>query len=154
MNLIPDEELNTKSFFNLTPMVDFLFLIVALFATLALTRTALFDSEIQLAKIKESDAITPFPDNVRIVNLCVGKTGNYKWVTEFNEYTMEGIPAILQELSKQEQLGILSSDKTQTKILLHIDKQTEWDPVAQLVYSLKKTGYFAYPVYEFASSTN
>lgn len=154
MSLIPDEELKTKSFFNLTPMVDFLFLIVALFATLALTRTALFDSEIQLAKIKESDAPSASSKNAHIVNLCVGKTGSYKWVTEFNEYTMEGIPAILQELSKQEQLGILPNDKTLTKILLHIDKQTEWDPVAQLVYTLKKTGYLAYPVYEFASSTN
>lgn len=153
MNLIPDEEIKTKSFFNLTPMVDFLFLIVALFATLALTRTALFDSEIQLAKIKEADALPHTSSNAHVVNLCVGKTGNYKWVTEFNEYTMEGIPAILQELSKQEQLGVLPNDKSQTKILLHIDRQTEWDPVAQLVYSLKKTGYLAYPVYEFTSTT-
>jgi biopolymer transport protein ExbD len=153
MNLIPDEELKTKSFLNLTPMVDFLFLIVALFATLALTRTALFDSEIQLAKIKDSD--TPASSqNAYVINLCVGKSGNYKWVTEFNEYTMEGIPSILQELSKQERLGILPDDKAQTKILLHIDKKTEWEPVAQLVYSLKKTGYLAYPVYEFTSSTN
>jgi biopolymer transport protein ExbD len=135
-------------------MVDFLFLIVALFATLALTRTALFDSEIQLAKIKESDTTSTASENFHVVNLCVGKAGNYKWVTEFNEYTLEGIPAILQELSKQEQLGILPTNKGQTKILLHIDKQTEWDPVAQLVYSLKKTGYFAYPVYELASATN
>lgn len=89
MNLIPDEELKTKSFFNLTPMVDFLFLIVALFATLALTRTALFDSEIQLAKVKESDAHPTPSDNAHVVNLCIEKSGSYKWVTEFNEYTID-----------------------------------------------------------------
>ncbi len=153
MDLIPDEELKTKGFFNLTPMVDFLFLVIALFATLAFTRTALFDSELSLAKIQESSAPAPSrQDDVHVVNLCIGKSGQYKWITEFNEYSMEGIPSILQELSKQQDLGILPSDKTKTKILLHIDKQTEWDPVAQLVYSLKKTGYVAHPVYELANN--
>ena len=153
MDLIPDEELRTKGFFNLTPMVDFLFLVIALFATLAFTRTALFDAELDLAKIKDS-AVSPSSrdQDVHIINLCVGKTGEYKWITEFNEYSMDGVPAILQELSKQQDLGMLPSDKAKTKILLHIDKQTEWDPVAQLVYSLKKTGYLAHPVYELANN--
>jgi biopolymer transport protein ExbD len=152
MDLIPDEELKTKGFFNLTPMVDFLFLVIALFATLAFTRTALFDVELDLAKIKESAPASSPQKDVHVINLCIGKTGQYKWITEFNEYSMDGVPAILQELSKQQDLGLLSSDKTKTKILLHIDKQTEWDPVAQLVYSLKKTGYFAHPVYELANN--
>jgi biopolymer transport protein ExbD len=152
MDLIPDEELKTKGFFNLTPMVDFLFLVIALFATLAFTRTALFDAELDLAKIKESSPTSSHQKDVHVINLCIGKTGQYKWITEFNEYSMDGVPAILQELSKQQDLGLLSADKTKTKILLHIDKQTEWDPVAQLVYSLKKTGYFAHPVYELANN--
>ncbi len=149
MDLIPEEELKTKGFFNLTPIVDFLFLIIALFATLAITRTALFDSEIALAKVQESGSRSPpLQGDLHIVNLSIGKSGLYKWITEFNEYTMDGIPSVLQELSKQRDLGLLPSDKTQTKILLHIDKQAEWDPVAQLVYSLKTTGYLAHPVYE------
>lgn len=152
MDLIPDEELKTKGFFNLTPMVDFLFLVIALFATLAFTRTALFDAELDLAKIKESAPASSHQKDVHVINLCIGKTGQYKWITEFNEYSMDGVSAILQELSKQQDLGLLSSDKTKTKILLHIDKQTEWDPVARLVYSLKKTGYLAHPVYELANN--
>ena len=152
MDLIPDEELKTKGFFNLTAMVDFLFLVIALFATLAVTRTALFDSEISLAKVKESNSPQVNKGDFHIINLCIGKTGQYKWITEFNEYSLDGIPSILQELSKQQELGILPADKTLTKILLHIDKQTEWDPVAQLVYSLKQTGYLAHPVYELASN--
>ncbi len=153
MDLIPDEELKIKGFFNLTPIVDFLFLVIALFATLAITRTALFDSEISLAKIKESDSLTPSPQsNLHIIHLSIGKNGQYKWITEFNEYSMEGIPSVLQELSKQQDLGVLPSDKGMTKILLHIDKQTEWDPVAQLVYSLKTKGYIAHPVYEIKNN--
>lgn len=152
MDLIPDEELKTKSFFNLTPIVDFLFLVIALFATLAVTRTALFDSEISLAKVNDSLEAPTNKGDYHVINLCVGKTGQYKWVTEFNEYTMDGIPSILQELAKQQEQGILPLDKAKTKVLLHIDKQTEWDPVAQLAYSLKKTGYLAHPVYELASN--
>jgi len=149
MDLIPEEELKTKGFFNLTPIVDFLFLVIALFATLAITRTALFDSEIALAKVTESATRSPaLQGDIHIVNLSIGKSCLYKWITEFNEYTMDGIPSVLQELAKQQDLGLLPSDKAQTKILLHIDKQAEWDPVAQLVYSLKTTGYLAHPVYE------
>jgi biopolymer transport protein ExbD len=150
MDLIPDEELKSKSSINLTSMVDFLFLVIALFATLAITRTALFDSEISLAKIHSLDASSK--DLIQTIHLSVTKNGTYKWVTEFNEYRMEGIPAILQELSKQQSQGILGADKSKTKILLHIDKQTEWDPIAQLVYSLKKTGYMVHPVYELANN--
>ena len=83
-----------------------------------------------------------------VVNLSVGKAGNYKWITEFNEYSMDGIDAVVQELLKQEDIGVLSSNKSLTKVLLHIDKQAPWDPVAQLVYRLKTSGYLAYPVYE------
>lgn len=152
MDLIPEEELKTKSFLNLTPIVDFLFLVIALFATLAITRTALFDSEISLAKIQEENSSSsPHAEETHVINLSIGKSGEYKWITEFNEYTMDGIPAILQELSKQQDLGILSLDKAKTKILLHIDRQTEWDPVAQLVYSLKKMGYLSHPVYELTN---
>ena len=62
MDLIPDEELRPKSFLNLTPMVDFLFLVVAIFAILATTRTTLFDSEVSLAKVEEVKAISEKQD--------------------------------------------------------------------------------------------
>ena len=153
MDLIPDEELKTKGMINLAPMVDFLFLVVALFATLAITKTGLFDSEITLAKVKEKEMDALDKKNVHIINLSVTKAGQYKWVTEFNEYTMDGIPSILGELSKQQKLGVISDDKSKTKILLHIDKKAEWDPIAQLVCSLKKTGYLIHPVYEFDESS-
>ena len=152
MDLIPDDELKPKGLMNLTPMVDFLFLVIALFATLAVTRTALFDSEITLAKVKQTQTDPLDKKNIHIINLSVAKNGEYRWITEFNEYAMDGIPSILQELSKQQDLGILSSDRSKTKILLHIDRRTEWDPIAQLVYSLKKTGYLIHPVYEFEES--
>ena len=149
MDLIPEEELKPKGLMNLTPMVDFLFLVIAVFATLTVTRTALFDSEINLANVSKKEFTENAVENLDYtVNLGVTKAGEYKWITEFNEYLMQDIPSILQELSKQQQLSLLSSDNSKIKILLHIDKKAEWDPVVQLIYSLKKTGYPIHPVYE------
>lgn len=150
MSLIPDEELNKGSSFNLAPMVDFLFLVVAVFATLAVTRTALFDTEVNLVKVKQqksgsSDAAYA---NSYTINLSVTDNGRYKWITEFNEYYMENLQAIKEELSKQEQAGILPADKTKVKILLHIDKKAQWEPIAQAIFEIKKTGYSIHPVYE------
>ena len=149
MDLIPEEELKPKGLMNLTPMVDFLFLVIAVFATLTITRTALFDSEISLANVSKKEFTEAAVDTLDYtVNLGITKTGQYKWITEFNEYVMQDIPSILQELSKQQQLGLLSLDTSKIKILLHVDKKAEWDPVVQLIYSLKKTGYPIHPVYE------
>lgn len=150
MDLIPDDELKPKALLNLTPMVDFLFLVIAVFSILAITRTSLFDSEVQLAKVMEKDALYPEiqdPDSPTIT-LSVTQKGDYKWITEFNEYLMNTPSSILQELSTQEQLGLLPKEISKTKILLHVDKKAEWDSVVQLIYSLKKNGYHIHPVYE------
>jgi biopolymer transport protein ExbD len=149
MNLIPDEELRGKSSLNLAPMVDFLFLIVAVFATLAVTRAALFDSDINLVKVSQADESKEAVQmDFSVVNLGVTADGQYKWITEFNEYVMENIGAIQQELTKQQQLGLLPKEQQKTKVLLHVDKKAEWQPVIELIFSLKKSGFQISPVYE------
>ena len=149
MDLIPDEEIKPKGVMNLTPMVDFLFLVIAIFATLALTRTALFDSEVNLATVKEEGLLSsPLTNSNYTVILGVTKEGSYKWITEFNEYAMEGVSPILTELANQTELGLLPKDAESVRILLHVDKKAEWESITQLIYSLKKTGYTVRPVYE------
>lgn len=145
MDLIPDEELKTKTFVNLTPLVDFLFLVVAVFAVLAVTRTVLFDTEISLAKVTQTEE-NSLDKSVHVVNLSVNQYGKYKWITEFNEYSMENVTAVIQEVSRQQGLGSIPIEKT--KILLHIDKQAPWESVATLVCLLKKNGHVVHPVYE------
>lgn len=150
MNLVPDEELKGKSSLNLAPMVDFLFLIVAVFATIAVTRAALFDSEINLVKINqlERQENESASNDLYVINLAVTASGQYKWITEFNEFLMENIAAIEQELSKQQQLGLLPQENEKTKILLHVDKKAEWESIVQLIFSLKREGFQISPVYE------
>jgi hypothetical protein len=150
MNLVPEEELAGKSGFNLAPMVDFLSCDSGLCPPLQVTRAALFDSEVSLVKITDnSEAKKTFADSdLSIVNLAVTASGEYKWITEFNEYLMENTEAIEQELSKQEHMGLLPRDHTKIKVLLHIDKRASRMPIAQIIFTLKRTGFHVSPVYE------
>ena len=147
--MIPEEELNNRRGINLAPMVDFLFLILAVFAVLAVTRTALYDSEVNLVKM---DTQTPPPSMAEpqsgyTLILSIDESGQYKWVTEFNEYSLDGAQGVKRELLRQQELGILPKDKEKTKVLLHIDKNANWESVAKIIFAIKEAGYQINPVY-------
>jgi biopolymer transport protein ExbD len=149
MELIPHNELRPSQNFNFAPMIDFLFLMLALFATLTISRAALFDSEIHLVELTQSPGQLPIgatQENHQL-NLSITAEGKYKWITEFNQYPMDSTQAVQEELSKQYLMGSLSQDKTKTEILLHIDKQTPWQPIAEIIFAIKEVGFNAYPVY-------
>lgn len=150
MSIIPDEELRSQEKINLAPMVDFLFLVIAIFATLAVAKTALYDSEVSLVKVRPAKGDSPVAayNPSYMVVLTVTEKGEYKWISEFNEYYMDGIDAIQQELEKQQKLGLLPKENDKTKVLLHIDKNAKWEPVAELIYSVRKAGFKVHPVYE------
>ncbi len=150
MSLIPDEELKRQSSLNLAPMVDFLFLVMAVFATLAITRTALYDTDVNLVKLnslKQGRSLPAYSDSY-IINLSVTDKGEYRWITEFNEYLIEDVKAVKQEIAKQQELGLLPKDKERTKVLLHIDKNATWEPIAQLIFAIRDAGFHIHPVYE------
>ena len=150
MELIPHDELKPSPGFNFAPMIDFLFLMLSLFATLAISRAALYDSEVSLVELKpesNSSALKTRSDVCQI-NLSISSMGSYKWMTEFQEYPMESIAAVQEELARQYQIGALPQDKSKTEVLLHIDKQAPWAPVAQAIFSIRELGFSAHPVYE------
>ena len=150
MSIIPDEELKRYGSINLAPMVDFLFLVIAVFATLAITRTALFDSEVNLVKIHpaQENSVQKGYNESYIVNLSVTTEGRYKWITEFNEYLIDSVSGIQQELVKQQNLGLLPKETEKTKVLLHIDKDAKWEPIAQVIFAVRKVGFDIHPVYD------
>jgi biopolymer transport protein ExbD len=151
MSIIPEEELKGFGGLNLAPMVDFLFLVVAVFATLAVTKAALYDSEVKLVKVQPASDHSPFigQNDYYIINLSVNEKGEYKWITEFNEYLIEGVKGIQNELKKQQNLGLLPKDKEKTKVLLHIDKSAKWEPISQLIFGVRQSGFEIHPVYDF-----
>jgi biopolymer transport protein ExbD len=150
MNIIPEEEIKSYGSLNLAPMVDFLFLVVAVFATLAVTRAALYDNEIKLVKVHpaSSEASTTGQNDTYIVNLSVNEKGEYKWITEFNEYLIPTLAGIQKELKKQQSLGLIPQDANKTKVLLHIDKTAQWEPIAQAIFAVRQAGFEIHPVYD------
>lgn len=150
MDLIPHEEIRPANGFNFAPMIDFLFLMLSLFATLAISRTALFDTDIHLAEVKPGPGQTTIQTSkdVQQINLSISAQGSYKWVTEFQEHPMDNIQEIQKELARQYQIGALSRDKSRTEVLLHIDQNAPWKRIADLIFAVKELGFTAHPVYE------
>lgn len=147
--MIPEEELKRQKSVNLAPMVDFLFLILAVFAVLAVTRTALYDSEVNLVKM-DTQAPPPSMSGSQpgvTVLLSINHQGQYKWVTEFNEYLINNVEEIKKELYRQQDLGLLPQEKEKVKVLLHIDKEAQWDSVAKVIFAIKESGFQISPVY-------
>ncbi|HSX03946.1 MAG TPA: biopolymer transporter ExbD [Rhabdochlamydiaceae bacterium] len=151
MSLIPEEEIRLQRNINLAPMVDFLFLILVMFALFAVTRTALYDSEVSLVKGSSEQASLP-PDSAEeeltTVFLSINQNGQYKWITEFNEFLIEDVGTILEEIQKQQQLGFLPQENEKIKVLLHIDENATWHSIAQVIYTVKEAGFSIRPVYE------
>lgn len=149
MELIPHDELKPAHAFNFAPMIDFLFLMLALFATLSVSRAALYDSEIDLVQLKaEKGATSLRSKEIQQINLKITSNGTFKWLTEFQEYPMETTEAIQKELARQYQIGVLQQDKSKTEILLHIDKKAPWEPIANAIFAIRELGFSARPVYD------
>lgn len=153
MDLIPHEELKGSHSFNFAPMIDFLFLMLALFATLAISRAVLFDTEVELAELKQEPSQEKVHSKAHIysVHLSIAADGGYKWLTEFQEYPMDTVNAVQEELARQYKLGALPQEKSRIEVLLHIDKKAPWEPIAQLIFGIREIGFNARPVYEPAA---
>ncbi len=148
MELFSHDELKVSHNFNFAPMIDFLFLMLALFATLSISRASLFDQELQLVQVKTGSEKAPRQKETEQVNISISATGSYRWLTEFQEYPMGSVQAIQDELSRQLQTGALPQDPALTEILLHIDRSAPWEPIAKAIFAVRELGFTAHPVYE------
>ncbi len=149
MTFVPERELQEQGGLTLAPMIDFLFLMLAVFASLAVTRIALKDTEIDLVKSKmdPSSSISTGYDYKMIV-ITVSEEGKYKWVTEIRDHAMDTPQQIAKELQRQYQQGLLPEDKLKTQVLLKIDKNAKWDPILQVLLAVRDAGFEIRPVYE------
>lgn len=152
VELIPHDELKPEHHFNFAPMIDFLFLMLALFATLSVSRAVLYDEEIDLVQLKPSkEASSLKAKEIHQINISVTAAGGFKWLTEFQEYPMENVHAIQEELARQYQMGALPQDKAKTEVLLHIDQRAPWAAVANAIFGVKEVGFTARPVHAAAN---
>ncbi len=149
MDLIPQEEIAPKQTMSFAPMIDFLFLMLSFFATLAISRASLHDAEINLVQLKKEagSELLGSTRHTQEINLSITQEGRYKWITEFQEYPMQNVREIQEELSRQYQIGALSQDKAKTEVLLHIDQRAPWKAIAEAIFGIKELGFAARPVY-------
>lgn len=151
MSLVPEDKINTGIMTpNLAPMIDFVFLMLACFATLAVTRASLYDTKLELVNVSSCPAtskITSKEEKTNI-NLSISKEGNYKWITEIQDYPMETIEKVQNELFHHYNIGAIPKDKGNTQVLLHIDKQAPWESIAKLIFAIRETGFDALPIFK------
>ena len=150
MELIPHDEIRPAQQFNFAPMSDFLFLMLSLFATLAIAGAALFDADVSLVELKSEPGKTSIrtDQDIQHLHISINQSGSYKWLTEFQQYPLENIHAVQEELARQYQIGALPKDKSKTEVLLHIDNQAPWEAVAKMIFAVRELGFTAHPVYE------
>jgi biopolymer transport protein ExbD len=150
--MIPEEELHKPLQINFAPMVDFLFLIVAVFAIALTMKTSLFDTSIHLVKTRNKSQYSS--QDKAIINISIAPHGGYQWITDYQHYPLESPEALTVELQKQKQSGLLPQDNQQIAVLVHIDKNAPWEPIAKLLIEMKHEGYSTHPVYETEPSVN
>jgi biopolymer transport protein ExbD len=151
MSFLPEEELRSKGSFSLAPMIDFLFLLLLFFASLAITRNTTKNTSIELVEIlPETTSTTAQTDNtsLKIVQLAIDHHGLYKWSLGTHVYDIDSAQALTEELLQQYQKGFLPEDKAQTQILLSIDKSAQWDSILQAIFAIREAGFDVYPVYQ------
>ncbi len=153
MSYVPYEELKEQGGLTMAPMIDFLFLMMAIFASLAVSRIVMKDIDIELVQAQHQMSSTLNKgEDYKLINISVAENGSYKWITEIRDHPMESAAAIAAELESQYAKGLLPADKLRTQILLKIDRQARWEPILNVLLAIRESGFEARPVYEPATS--
>jgi len=147
MSFIPEDEVGGGKTQSLAPMIDFLFLMLMFFASLAISRVTLQETEIDLVEVQSTPIEEVSQDEHFVINIAINSQGEYKWVTDIRDYAMDTPEAISSELVSQHSSGLLPDNKANTDVLLKIDKSTPWEPILKLIFAVRDAGFPVYPLY-------
>lgn len=150
MSFIPEDELKGRSALNMAPMIDFLFLMLMFFASLAITRVSTRDTSIELVEIKPETEAVAIGSNteVKTIHLTINAEGKYIWRTSLRDYGMEDAEEITRELNLEYEKGLLPEEKANTVVLIKIDKKATWEPILKALFAVREAGFEVRPVYE------
>lgn len=135
----------------MAPMIDFLFLMLLFFVTLAITRDSIQSTSIELVEIKpQTMATTAITDNsaIKIIHIAIASDGTYLWKFDSHIYELKNPIELQKELIRQYERGFLPEDKTRTQLLLTIDKNARWESILPAVFAIREAGFDVYPVYQ------
>lgn len=150
MSFIPEDEVQGKRAVSLAPMIDFLFLMLMFFASLAVSRVTTRETDINLVEIKPETrgSITESSADYKLVHITISADGSYKWVTEIHDYVMDTAEAIAQELTTQHRKGLLPQNQEETQVMLRIDRTAQWEPILKVIFAIREAGFDVHPIYE------
>jgi biopolymer transport protein ExbD len=153
MSFLPDEAFKSQGRFSMAPMVDFLFLMLLFFVTLAVARDHTHATHIELVEVdsKASSSVAAAETDsapLKVIHIAIAESGSYQW--QFNSHLYElSTPAELQhELLQQYEKGHLPADKSQTQLLLSIDQKARWEAILPAMMAIRDAGFDVYPVYQ------
>lgn len=156
MSFLDDQDLQQRGNFNFAPMVDFLFLMLMFFASLAVSRVIAKDTSIDLVHIqaeKNGSAEAKKEEEYKLITININENGSYQWATDVRDHEMDSADAIANELKNQYQRGMLPKDKDLTHVMLRIDKKAQWEPILKVIFAIRDAGFEVHPVYEPEKST-
>jgi len=134
MSLIPDEYLHPKGGINFAPMVDFLFLTLTVFATLAFSRSALSEMSLETAPKREEQRETPSSG----ITLSILGEGGYSLKKGKELLPISSIKALKETLTSQGKKG--------QAVFLHIDNSAKWDAILPVIVAVEEAGLTPYPI--------
>ena len=146
MSFVPLEEIKDKNTIPLAPMLDFLFILLAFFVSLSVTRTSTQEAYLELAKAK-GESSTIGRKEEKVIQIAVLENGEYRWLTQLRDHPIITAHEIAQELEREYTKGLLPEDKKKTIILLKIDKKAKWEPILQAMLAIRGCGFEAKPLY-------
>lgn len=150
--MIPEDELKHFEKGGWAPMVDFLFVIIIVFATIAITRNVVQDRELRLAQPLQQQKTTHQVQHnaVHVINLSINHLGRYKWLSNSNEIVFDSAKQLGERLISLRNQHRLPTQTDRVKILLYIDKTAPWQPIADAIFAVREAGYDVHPVYQSA----
>lgn len=147
MSFIPEEALHGKENIPLAPMIDFVFIMLMFFACIAITRTALKDTHIDLVEAPPESVHNANNDNIKdnMIQISITATGEYRWSLSSQEMTTSFPDELAAILSQQ----LRNDDPTaKPQVLLKIDKNATWEPILKAIFAIRDAGFAVRPVYE------
>lgn len=147
MSLIPDSELSQSKGLNMAPMVDLLFILLAVIIVAFITRAAIFDTEFKLVKAKTEEKI-PIDTSAALKGLMVKvfEKGLYTLTFEGTETSYENVEELSSAISKL--VNEHKITKSEHPVLLKIEKDSKWESVAEVILKTKQIGLEVRPLYE------
>lgn len=130
---------------NLAPCIDFLFILLVIFATAAISREVIRSHQVELAQVEGSSSSKQSPNHQALI-ISINSAGNYIWNGQLKDYPMPTIQAVVRELKVRKKSSALKNQLP--PVYLRIDAIAPWEKIATLLTAIEQEGFEAYPLLE------